>query len=536
MESILLYSTAALAISVIVNLMLKKLGISQIIGYIFTGTIVAYGFDLHHAKESHLLELIGEFGIVFLMFTIGLEVSLAKMKEMKVEVFGNGFLQVGGSATVFYLITHYGFNIDTSASLIIALALALSSTAIVLTYLKSSKQIYEPYGQRSLGILIFQDLAVIPILLLIGFLSMSDMSLTEVLIETTFSAVIVLGLLFVVGKPGMTWLLHFSANSNTEELFMGSILVILMGASLFAHSMGFTYSLGAFIAGMIIAETKYHHKVEADIAPFKDILLGIFFITVGMKIDLLYFSQHILEIVVLLIGIFAVKGLIIFFTILLTSKRDVALKTSLALAQVGEFSFAIFALAGSADLMADDLIGMLILVVVISMIITPFMIAKINEIAAKLLKEETYKNDFESSTERRNHIIICGYGVVGKFVAKDLSLMGVEHIIIDNSLKHVKEALAEDEKAYYGDMSKPSMLTALHVENAAAVIVTLDNMEKKRLVCEALQQFSSDVKIVVKVVSLEEKEALEALEIGTVIDAKKEIAHILADEAKLCRL
>ena len=536
MESILFYSVAALTLSVLVNLILKKLGVSQIIGYIITGTLIAYGFNLHHAKESHLLELIGEFGIVFLMFTIGLEVSLSKMKEMKVEVFGNGLLQVGISATVFYIITHYGFNIDSSASLIIALALALSSTAVVLTYLKSSKQIYEPYGQRALGILIFQDLAVIPILLLIGILSMSDVNLQEVLIDTGLSAFVVLGLLFVVAKPVMTWLLHFSADSNSEELFMGSIIVILMGASLFAHYMGFTYSLGAFVAGMIIAETKYHHKVEADIAPFKDLLLGIFFITVGMKIDLLYFSQHVLEVVILLVGIFSIKGLIIFFTILLSSKKDVALKTALALAQVGEFSFAIFALAGSADLIADDLIGLLIIVVVISMIITPFMIAKINEIAAKFLKEETYTNDFKSLNERRNHIIVCGYGVVGKIVAKDLALMGIEHIIIDNSLKHIKEALSKGEKAYYGDISKPSMLSALHVENAAAVIVTIDNVEKKHLICESLQQFSAHVKVVVKVVSLEEKESLESLEIGTVIDSKKEIAHILANEAKLCRI
>ena len=536
MDSILLYSVAALSISVLINLVFKKLGISQIIGYIVTGTIIAYGFNLHHANESHLLELIGEFGIVFLMFTIGLEVSLAKMKEMKVEVFGNGLMQVGISSIVFYIITHYGFSIDTSASIIISLALALSSTAVVLTYLKSSKEIYEPYGQRALGILIFQDLAVIPILLLIGILSMSDVNLQEVLVDTGISTVIVLGLLFVVGKPLMTWLLHFSADSNSDELFMGSIIVILMGSSLFAHDMGFTYSLGAFVSGMIIAETKYHHKVEADIAPFKDLLLGIFFITVGMKIDLLYFSQHILEVVILLIAIFSIKGLIIFSIISFTSKREIALKTALALSQVGEFSFAIFALAGSANLIADDLIGMLIIVVVISMIITPFMIAKINDVVAKILKEDTHENDVESLSERKNHVVICGYSVVGKFVAKDLANMGVEYIIIDNSLKHVKEALAEGEKAYYGDMSKASMLSALHVENAAAVIVTLDNVQKKHLICEALQQFSSNVKVVVKVVSLEEKESLEALDIGVVIDSKEKIAQILADEAKLCKI
>lgn len=536
MESILLYSVAALGISVTINLILKKLGVSQIIGYILTGTVIAYGFDLHHATDSHTLELVGEFGIVFLMFTIGLELSLAKMKLMKLEVFGNGAMQVGISATIFYLITHYGFNIAASTSIIIALALALSSTAVVLSYLKTSKQIHQPYGQRAMGILIFQDLAVIPILLLIGFLSIKDLDLQTVLIDTALSAFIVVGLLFVIGKRVMTWLLHFSADSNIEELFMGSVLVILMGASLFAHYMGFTYSLGAFVAGMIIAETKYHHKVEADIAPFKDLLLGVFFITVGMKIDLIYFSHHILEIIALIIGIFTIKTLIIFATILLTSKKDVALKTALALAQVGEFSFAIFALASSADLIEDDLVGLLILVVVVSMILTPFMIAKIDEMVVKLLKEETYDNDFESLEERRDHIIVCGYSVVGKFVAKDLALMGLEHIVIDNSLKHVKEAQEAGEKVYYGDMSKPSILAALHVENAAAVIITLDNFEKKRLICEALQDFGNDIKVVVKVMSLEEKEAIKALNIGTIIDSKEKIAHILVDEANHCRI
>ncbi len=536
MESILLYTVVALGISVIINLILKKLGISQIIGYILTGTIIVYAFDLHHAEDSHALEFLAEFGIVFLMFTIGLEISLAKMKLMKVEVFGNGFLQVGISTLVFYLLAYFGFGIDASASIIIALSLSLSSTAVVLSYLKSSKQIHQPYGQRAMGILIFQDLAVIPILLLIGFLSMKDLDFETVLIDTALSAIVVIGLLFIVGKRAMTWLLHFSADSKLEELFMGSIIVILMGASLFAHAMGFTYSLGAFVAGMIIAETKYHYKVEADIAAFKDLLLGIFFVTVGMKIDLEYFSQHIFEIAILILAIFTIKTIIIFLSILLTSKKDVALKTALALAQVGEFSFAIFALAGSANLIDQDLIGMLILVVVISMILTPFMIAKIDEVVVKLLKEETFNNDFDSLKDSKDHIIVCGYSIVGKVVAQDLRLMGVEHIIIDNSLKHVKEALQSGEKAYYGNMSKPSMLSALHVENAAAIIITLDNFEKKLLICEALREFSADVKIVVKVISLEEKEILEALNIGTVIDAKKKIAHILVDAARFCKI
>ena len=273
MENTLLYVIVALGISLILNIFFKKFGVSQIIGYIFTGTIIVYAFDLREASHSHELEMVGEFGIVFLMFTIGLEISLSKMGSMKKEIFGNGAMQVGFTALAVYAIAHYLFSIDTISSLIISMAFALSSTAVVLSYLKTSKEIYTPYGQRSTGILVFQDIAVIPILILIGFLSSeADESIYIILTDTMMSAIMVVGLLFVVGKRLMSWLLHFSASSELDELFMGSVLFIVVAASLFAHYMGFTYSLGAFVAGMIIAETKYHHKVESDIAPLKDIL------------------------------------------------------------------------------------------------------------------------------------------------------------------------------------------------------------------------------------------------------------------------
>ena len=294
MDSALLYIVVALGVSTILNLFLKRLGISQIIGYILTGTIIVYALDLRHMNDSATLEHIGEFGIVFLMFTIGLEISLAKMNSMKTEIFFNGFLQVGFTALIVYGISHYLFALESVSALILSLAFALSSTAVVLTYLKSSKEIHNPYGQRATGILIFQDIAVIPILILLGFLtSDGNHSVSEILRDTFISAVLIIGFMFIVGKRVMTWLLHFSASSEVDELFMGSVLFIVIAASLLASFMGFTYSLGAFVAGMIIAETKYHHKVESDIAPFKDILLGTFFIVVGMKIDVAFFFSQI---------------------------------------------------------------------------------------------------------------------------------------------------------------------------------------------------------------------------------------------------
>ena len=537
MENTLLYVIIALGISIVINIFLKKFGVSQIIGYILTGTIIVYAFDLRHMSDSHALEMVGEFGIVFLMFTIGLEISLAKMGSMKKEIFGNGLMQVFFTATIVFIITNYALDLCTKTSLIISLAFALSSTAVVLSYLKSSKDIYTPYGQRATGILVFQDIAVIPILILIGFLSNDGSeNIVDVLIHTFTSAVIVIGLLFVVGKRLMTWLLHFSASSEVEELFMGSVLFIVITASLLAYYMGFTYSLGAFVAGMIIAETKYHHKVESDIAPFKDLLLGTFFVVVGMKIDVAIFIDKIGLIVGMFLAVFVLKTIIMYFLLRLSSSSKVSLKTSLALSQVGEFSFVIFALAEMGGLLEKELSQFLVLIVIFSMIVTPFFISKIGDIVEYLLGEKEDDADMSALATRKDHVIVCGYSVVGKFVARQLDELDAPYIVVDNSHKHVKEALKDDKEAYLGDASKLSILNALHVESAAAVIVTLDNIDKKRLICEAILKYTKNVNLVVKVVSLEEKEKLSDLDITVVVDGKLEIARVLVERMITCQL
>ena len=537
MESALYYLTIALGISIVVNLILKRFGVSQIIGYIMTGTVVAYSFDLRHMADSATLATIAEFGVVFLMFTIGLEVSLRRLATMKIDVFLNGFLQTTLTAVVIFGATYGLFHLDFSTSMIVSMSLSLSSTAVVLSYLKQSKEISRPYGQRSMGILIYQDLAVIPILILIGFLSAgTDNNIGQVLVQTAFSAIVVVSLLFVVGKRVMAWLLHFSSTSNVEELFMGSVLVIVVGASLSAHFFGFTYSLGAFIAGMIIAETQYHNKVESDIAPFKDLLLGTFFVTVGMKIDLLFFVAHIGAILGLLVIILVIKAVIIFGVVRIYSKGKTAFKTAIALSQVGEFSFAIFALAGNSKILEPELVQMLVLITVLSIVATPFILSRVSVIAGMFFKETSMTEDFESLSVYSNHVIVCGYGIVGKFVVQALRLEEVKYIIVDNSYKHVQEALVDGEKAYYGDMSKIAILDKLHIHEAISVIVTLDNLAKKRLICESVLSYAPQVKVVVKVVSMEEKRELRGLPITVTVDGKKEVAAKLVCEALYCEL
>ena len=538
MEHTLLYVIAALGISIVFNIFLKKLGISQIIGYILTGTLIVYAFDLQEAIHSHELELVGEFGIVFLMFTIGLEISLAKMGSMKKAIFGNGLMQVAFTTLAVYAIANGIFELKPIPSIIIALAFSLSSTAVVLSYLKSSKEIYTPYGQNATGILIFQDIAVIPILIFMGFLTNEgDESVYVILGHTLVSAFLVIALLFVVGKRVVTWLLHFSASSELDELFMGSVLFLVVGASLFAYYMGFTYSLGAFVTGMIIAETKYHHKVEADIAPFKDILLGTFFVTVGMKVDVGMFVENIGIIVGFFVLVLLLKSLIIFLALRLSNTSATALKSALALSQVGEFSFVIFAVASTGGVLEDSLIGLLILIVIFSMIVTPFFITRINYIVEKLIKEkDIVAADLSSLKSRENHVIVCGYSVVGKFVTQYLDDIDAPFIVIDNSNKHVKEALDDGLEAYLGDASKNSILEALKIDKASAILVTLDNIDKKRLICEAVLKRSKNANVIVKVVSLEEKKKLEDLDITVIVDGKLEVARVLVERMISCQL
>jgi len=537
MQNALLYIIIALGISIVINLFLKRIGISQIIGYIITGTIIVYGFDLRYLNDSHILEMIADFGIVFLMFTIGLEISLAKMGSMKWDIFANGFMQVTFTAIVVYVASHYLFQLDIKSSLILSLAFSLSSTAVVLSYLKTSKEIHTPYGKKATGILIFQDIAVIPILILISFLSNEgNQSLYVILEDTISSAIFVIGLLFVVGKRVMTWLLHFSASSELDELFMGSVLFIVVSASLLAYYMGFTYSLGAFVAGMIIAETKYHHKVEADIAPFKDILLGTFFVVVGMKIDIAMFLDNIGLIVGLFVLVLILKTTIIYVVLCISTPHATSLKTALALSQVGEFSFVIFALASTSGLLDAKLSQFLVLIVIFSMVITPFFISHISSIVAFFTKENDVGLDLSSFSMRKNHVIVCGYSVVGKFVTNYLDGMDAPYVIIDNSPKHVKEALDNAKEVYLGDASKLSILNALHIGSASAIIVTLDNIDKKRLICEAVLKHSRDANLIVKVSSLEDKDRLKDLDITVVVDSKVEVAKVLVDRMMSCHL
>jgi CPA2 family monovalent cation:H+ antiporter-2 len=529
MEKLLLSIFLTIAIATVLNIILKRFGVSHILGYIATGTIISYLFGFNGLGNDSL-ELIGEFGIVFLMFTIGLELSLEKIKKMKEILLTNGALQVVFSVVVIFLLSFYLFHLNFNTSLIISLAFSLSSTAIVLTYLKDSKDIHTPYGQKSMGILIFQDLAVIPILLLITFLSNDTASIGEILLKTAISAVFVVVFMFTIGEKIVNALLQFSAKTELEELFLGSVFSILIGASLLAHSMGFTYSLGAFIAGMIIADTRFNVKVESDIASYKDLLLGAFFFGVGTKIDILYFAENIHIIIFIFAFAMLFKALVIFVIIRRNSDKNTAAKTALSLAQIGEFSFAIFALAGSQKLISQEMASFLILVSVISMILTPFIIGNIYKLSS-YFEKEFYESDVITPIERQDHIIVAGFAMLGKIVAASLQAKGANFIIISDNLKHVLHARKLGYMAYFGHLNKLPVLESLMVKEAKAIIVTMSSEQNRRLISEAVLNYDQDANIIIKIDSVEERKSMRDLPELEFVDASFEVANLLVNHA-----
>ncbi len=423
-------------VSTFLNLFLKQFGIPTIIGYIATGTIIAYGFHLHDAIHSHELKEIAEFGVVFLMFTIGLEFSINHLIKMKKEVFIYGGLQVFLTAGFFAFLANNFFAIEIKSAIIIGSALALSSTAIVLKLLNENGEINKLYGRKVLGILLFQDIAVIPILLMITIFSVTDKSISSLLFETFVDAAILLTGLFLVGKYLLEPFFHAVSKTKSNEIFVSSILLIVIGASYVAHLFSFSYSLGAFVAGMMIAETQYKHQVEADLIPFRDLLLGVFFITVGMQLDFKIIYENI-ALISLLIPILILIKIGIIFTILKfgTNKRD-ALKTALSLFQLGEFALVIFELSFAQGLIDPVLGQVLIVIVVITMILTPFVLRNISSIADIFSKQREKNHGFPKIDKNSltNHIVLIGYGRLGKHISELIQKDGLEFIAIEGDI------------------------------------------------------------------------------------------------------
>jgi CPA2 family monovalent cation:H+ antiporter-2 len=537
MENALLILIITISISTVLNVFLKRFDMPTVIGYVLSGFAISSIF--HFAEDSkEMLYHLAEFGIVFLMFTIGLEFSVNHLKRMKKEVFVYGGLQVILSGVLFTALGSLMFDLEIKSAIVIGFALALSSTAIVLKVLNENNQIHSGYGRTTLGILLYQDLAVIPILLMVSFFTSETESLSVLLLETLAGAIVVFLIIFIIGKYFLERFFGWIMASGSEEIFLVAVLLGVMAASYVADVFGFSYSLGAFLAGMMIAETKYRYRIEADLIPFRDILLGVFFVTIGMLIDwhsLVNYGHIILG---LLVGIMLLKGLLIFGILQFFIQKRTALKTAFALFQVGEFALAVFALAYSNKLISNELNQIMIITVILSMIITPFVLKNIKRIADLFTKKSFELRDRALIGETyKDHIIVCGYGPVGQKLVKMFKERNLLYVILEHDVKVVDNVIAKGEEAiYFANAAQKMVLSHFNVNDCTAIIVTIENEIQRQLICENIASFNPEINSIVKVNNSVEEEVISSLGIKHIINGRDTIADMLAEEALACHL
>lgn len=537
MEHTLFIVVITIAIATLLNVFLKKIKIPTIIGYILSGVIIASIFKFHDSSKETLSH-VAEFGVVFLMFTIGLEFSVKHFRKMKREVFVYGMLQVGITGLLFSSVGYLLFNANAKTALVIGFALALSSTAIVLKILNENHETHSGYGRITLGVLLFQDLAVIPILLMISIFTTQNQSLGSLIGELLISAVIVFTAFFIGSKYIIDRYFSWIVSTKSEEIFLVSVLLVVISTSFFAEILGFSYSLGAFLAGMMLAETKYRYRIEADLIPFRDILLGIFFVTIGMQIDWHSLVEYGHIILLLVVAIMLVKAFVIFGALSLFVQKRSALKATLALFQVGEFALVIFTLAYSNGIISDEWNQILVITVIISMIIAPFVMKNIKGITdffspePTSLRQRAFREDSFSG-----HIIICGYGPLGRKLASNFKEMGLSYIILEHDITLVDKAIASgEEMIFFANAAQKTVLEHFNVAESVAVVVAIINEKQKRLICENITSFDANINSVVTVSNDEEEKIIRELGINHIVNDREIISQMLTQKALTCSL
>jgi CPA2 family monovalent cation:H+ antiporter-2 len=529
MSEIIPILIVTVAVATVLNIAFKFINLPTVIGYIFTGVIIGSLFDIH-VQSNETLEHIAEFGVVFLMFTIGLEFSVKHLLSMKKEVFLFGLLQVILTGAVLTLAAQFMFGIEFKSAIIVGAALALSSTAIVLKILNESRQIKTSFGSNSLGILIFQDIAVIPILLMITIFTSQDKSLSQLLIETALNALIVLGVLVLFGKYVLSRLFKIVSDANSKEIYMGMILFTVVGASYTAHHFGFSYSLGGFIAGMMIADTIYKYQVEADLIPFRDLLLGVFFISVGLQIDLNVVSENAVDVVILGLMVMAVKAAMIVLIMSFATDMKTALKTGLTLAQVGEFSLVVFSLLLANQMLDPTSIQVVMVAIVLSMISTPVLINNLDRIIRIVFREGTQDTIIDHENTLGEHVILCGYGSFGRVVSDRLDDAGIDHTIVTNNTDNFVKAKEADKTIVFGDPADQTLLRRLQIESSMSTILALDDFDAVKRVSAAITLIDKSLKIISRVPTEKEKAELSEFNHELLLDGNSQTASLIVEQ------
>ena len=507
LELILLYLLAA----VLGVVLFRVLRLPTMLGYLAVGAIIGPHM-LSLVQRSASLTHLAEFGVVFLMFVIGLEFSLPKLRTMRRHVFGLGALQVGLTMAVGTLIMLGLRNwmppvwrVSWPGAVALAGVLAMSSTAIVIKLMAERMELDSEHGKRVVGVLLFQDLAVVPLLILIPALGAHDDDLGIELLLGLVKAGVVVGLLLTAGQKITKWWLHLVAQTRSEELFMLNILLLTLGLAWVTEMAGLSLALGAFLAGMLVAETPYKYQVEADIQPFYDLLLGLFFITVGMMLDwrevVVHWNWMLFLVTVPVLFKLAVVWVSAYG---LGASNGVALRTGLYLAQAGEFGFVLLNLAMKDKLLPAPLFNAILASMVLSMMATPFIIMASKRIVLRLARDE-WMLESQQVTQiarkamgQQGHVLICGFGRTGQAVARLLAQEKMAYIALDMDPNLVRQASAAGDRVVYGDGTREQTLHAAGVLRAKLVVITLMDIPRTLQVLGLLRRIAPQLPVVVR--------------------------------------
>jgi len=463
----------------------RSLKLPPMLGYLTAGVVIG-PHALSLAQDSEGIRHLGEFGVVFLMFVIGLEFSLPRLRAMRRHVFGLGLLQVVLTmllATLGALLLNKllpaGWRLSWQTALALSGAMAMSSTAIVVKLMAERLELESEHGKRVMGVLLFQDLAVVPLLVLIPALGAPPETLVMALSVAMLKGTALVGVLLYGGPRVMRWWLTLVARRRSEELFMLNLLLVALGLAWLTQLAGLSLALGAFIAGMLVSETEFKHQVETDIRPFHDVLLGLFFITVGMALDWHIVVDHWALVGLLLIVPLAFKLLLVTgLARALGATAGVSLRTGLYLAQAGEFGFVLLSLANGRDLLPPQLANPTLAAMVLSMLATPFIIMYSNVIVRRLVASDWLQQSLQMTSIARKtintagHVIICGYGRCGQNLARILEREGIPYMALDLDPDRVRQAAAAGDSVVFGDAARLQALMAAGLARASAVVVT----------------------------------------------------------------
>jgi monovalent cation:proton antiporter-2 (CPA2) family protein len=486
---------AILLATVVIIPFFHRIRLGAILGYLTAGVILGpWGFGV--ITEIEDIRHLAEFGVVFLLFVLGIELKPDKLWQMRKMVLGLGLGQVLITAGSIYGIAIW-LGVSNQSAIIIGFGLALSSTAFCLKLLAERGGISTVMGRMSFSVLLLQDIAVVPLLALVSYFAGGSSEMMEPSLKPVYAIFVIIALLFA-GRYLLNPVLGRIVASQDPEVFIALSVLLVLGVAWIMESVGFSMALGAFLAGVMLAESHYRHQIEADILPFRGILLGLFFMTVGMGIDFSLLWERLVDILLLTWGLMTLKCLVVYLLSRLTGARhDISLQNGALLSQSGEFGFVLFGFAAASGVLENQLADILTLVIALTMVLTPFVVNGTNWLLIRFYtpapsEDEDYAEFVESSEE---HVILAGFGRVGARIGTLLGAAGVPYIALDMKQKRVKDARAQGFPVFFGDASKVKVMQAAGADHAKMIVVTLDDpVQIDRLVSQ-VRQFYPDMPI-----------------------------------------